>query len=160
MKNYLLLLAVAASVSLASCGNDDDEVAKSKTELLTANAWKTTSLTINPAYDFDGDGVKETDLLAGQLACNADDITVYKTDKTYTEEEGATKCDPADQQVYGNGTWAFNGDETVLSTTAAGSGNTATNYTITELTESSLKLTTVFTDSASTNYTVSITNTH
>src|SRR5687768_14488214 len=154
MKNYLLLLAVAASVSLSSCGNDDDEVVKSKTELLTSSGWKTTALTINPGFDFNGDGVNETDLMAGQDACNTDDITVYKTDKTYTEEEGATKCDPTDQQVYGNGTWTFNGDETVLSTTAAGSGNTATNYTITELTESTLKLTTIFTDSASTNYTV------
>ena len=159
MKNYLLLLEVASSVSLSSCGNDDDEVVKSKTELLTSSGWKTTALTINPGFDFDGDGVKETDLMAGQDACNTDDITVYKTDKTYTEEEGATKCDPTDQQVYGTGTWTFNSDETVLSTTASGSGNTPTNYTITELSESTMKFTTTFTDSATT-YTVNGTLTH
>lgn len=160
MKNYLLLLAVAASVSLASCGNDDDDVvAKSKTELLTSSGWKATSLTINPAFDFDGDGVKETDLLAGEAACNTDDITVYKTDKTYTDEEGASKCDPSDPQVYGNGTWTFNGDESVLSTTPAGTGVSTTNYTITELSESTMKLTTTFKDSTVT-YTVNGTFTH
>ena len=161
MKNYLLLLAVAASVSLTSCGNDDDEVVtKSKTDLLTASGWKGTSLTVNPAIDWDNDGTKETNLTPFIDACSLDDLKIFKADKTYTEDEGATKCDPADPQVIASGTWSFNADETTLTTTESGS-STPDTFTISELTESSLKFTESFTDpSDNVTYTFTSTFTH
>ena len=141
MKNYLLLLAVAASVSLSSCGNDDDEVTpKTKTELLTASGWKATSLTVSPAIDFNMDGTPDSDLMQFVDACSKDDITTFKTDKTYTEDEGATKCDPADPQVFATGNWTFNGDETAVTLTETGATQSDT-YTIAELTENTLKYT-------------------
>lgn len=160
MKKYLLLLAVAATVGFTSCSKDDDEVSsKSKTEYLTASGWKFSSITINPGIDFDGDGTAETDLFTGQDDCDADDLYVFKADKTYTNEEGATKCDPTDDQVYETGTWNFNGDETVLTTLASDSGSVANTYNITELNANTLKYTETFTNGGTT-YTVTSTLTH
>ena len=160
MKNYLLLLAVAASVSLTSCDKDDDTVTtKSKTELLTAGAWKGASLTVNPAIDWDGDGTKETDLTQFVDACSLDDLTIFKADKTYTEEEGASKCTSTDPQVIATGTWAFNGDESAVLLTETGS-TTAETYNIAELTANSLKYTESFTDTANVTYTFTSSFTH
>lgn len=163
MKNYLLLLAVAATVGFTSCGKDDDEAsktpAKSKTELLTKAGWKTTAITVNPGFDFDNDGTPETDLFTGTDPCDADDITVYKADKTYTEEEGATKCDPTDDQVYGQGTWAFTANEAGLMQVASDSSTMST-FNIAELTENTLKLTESFQGAGGTTYTLTITQTH
>ena len=162
MKNYLLLLAVAATVSFTSCSKDDDDAtpAKSKTEYLTASGWKVTSVTVDPAIDFDGDGTKETDLLPFSQACNLDDLTVFKTDQTYTEEEGATKCDPNDPQVYTTGTWAFSNNENTITLTETGS-TTPNSFTITQLNDNTLQYTESFTDPTdNVTYTVTITSSH
>ena len=140
MKNYLLLLAVAASFSLTSCGDDEDDVTppKTKTELLTASGWKATSLTVSPAIDFDMDGTPDSDLMQFVDACSKDDVTTFKADKTYTEDEGATKCNAGDPQVFTNGTWTFNADETAVTTTENGATQSDT-YNVAELTETTLK---------------------
>jgi len=162
MKNYLLLLALASSAVLTSCGDDkdDDVKPKTKTELITAGSWKATALTISPAVDFNGDGTPDSDLFQFSQACEKDDITNFKTDKTYTEEEGATKCNSSDPQVYTNGTWAFSGDETKITLTPNGSSNPET-FTISELSANTLKYTQTVTDSSSsTTYTITGTFSH
>ena len=144
MKNYLLLLALVSTVFLTSCSDDDEEV-KSKTELLTASGWKLTEFTVNPAFDYDNDGTTETNLLPFVPACSQDDLTIYNADKTYAEDEGGSKCDTNDPQVFETGTWTFNGDETTLTKTKTNS-TTAESFTITELTENSFKYTETVTD--------------
>jgi hypothetical protein len=160
MKNYLLLLAVAATVGFTSCGKDDDETtpAKSKTELISSGGWKLASLTISPAIDLNGDGTPDSDLTPFVSACNKDDVTNFKSDKTYTMDEGASKCNAADPQVFENGTWSFSSDESKITLTPTGSPDSDT-YTITELTESTLKYTETQSDSSG-NYTFTATWTH
>jgi hypothetical protein len=119
-------------LALFSC--EDDE--KSKTELLTGKTWKMTGYTVDPAYNYFGTLI--SDIFAQWDACDKDDIYSFKTDKTYTFEEGLTKCDPEDDQVYETGTWTFNADETVLVLTTEGE---TYNMTIVELSSGTLILT-------------------
>jgi hypothetical protein len=160
MKNYLLLLAVAATVGFTSCGKDDDSAnpTKSKTDLISASGWKLSSLTISPAIDLNGDGTPDSDLTPFVSACNKDDVTIFKSDKTYTMDEGATKCSATDPQVFENGTWAFSADESKITLTPTGSPDADT-YTITELNENTLKYTETQSDSSGT-YTFTATFNH
>ncbi|MDX5346857.1 MAG: lipocalin family protein, partial [Hymenobacteraceae bacterium] len=138
--------------------DDDKKVVPDKTrsELLTAGSWKITAETINPAYDYDGDGTTETDLHALKDPCNQDDIIVFKADNTFSIEEGATKCDPTDDQIILSGTWAFVNNENAISlTTPFGTAETP----ITDLTESTLKIVDTFDENGVT-YTTTTTYSH
>lgn len=78
----------------------------SKTELLagtSSRAWTITSSKINGK-----------ELVIETLPCVRDDNMVFKTDKTYERNEGATKCRDKDPQVYETGSWEFNVGETEL----------------------------------------------
>lgn len=115
MKNYLLLLAVAASVSLASCGNDDDEVAPTKTDMLTGKKWKQVAET-----ETRSDTTGTIDTFAPVVSCDKDDLLVFKTDSKLIFDEGATKCDPNDPQEFEAGTWALTNNESKLTLTILG----------------------------------------
>jgi hypothetical protein len=125
MKNVIKFLSIATLLfTLFACKKDAEPT---KTELLTAHAWKTTAAeaTIN--------GVK-SNLYASYEACEKDDFTTFKTDKTFISDEGATKCDPADPQTE-QAKWTFLTNETKLEITVTDSGSTATiTYDIVELT--------------------------
>ena len=100
---------------------------KTKTELLTDGSWKVTAQSINPGVDLNGDGTLDTDLYAQFVEdCTKDNFSTFKSDGSFVDDEGATKCDPTDPQTT-NGTWAFQNSESKISiTTGAG----ASAYTI------------------------------
>jgi hypothetical protein len=52
--------------------------------------------------------------LTNAAQCQKDDITVFKANMTYEENEGATKCDNDDPQVFDEGTWSFKDNETKI----------------------------------------------
>ena len=122
----ILFVSIAALLALSSCSKDDDPKA-SKTELLTAKAWKQTKI---KALGVEG----EPD------ACDKDDTYTFKTDKTFVQDEGATKCDSSDDQTT-SGTWKFNGDETIITVSTEDSGITISyDETIVELSATTLKV--------------------
>ena len=123
LKWMLLVLIVAF---LYSCKKDDVSP-PTKTELITKADWKA----VNIEADTVGVFFTVWPLLD---ACAKDDITTYKADHTYKVVEGASKCDPADPDIFDSGTWQFSGDETLLIQ------NGSENYKIEELTETSLKV--------------------
>ncbi|AYQ33146.1 lipocalin family protein [Runella sp. SP2] len=98
----------------------------SKTELLagkSSKAWVLTASKINGS-----------DVLGQSIPCVRDNNMVFKTDKNYEWNEGATKCRTQDDQVFEKGTWAFNTAETELVL------NNETNYKILKLTENTLQV--------------------
>jgi hypothetical protein len=108
-----LLLTVTGAITFQACKKDKKDSAKTKTEFITTGTWKITAQTANPALDWDGDGDVETNLFADTEACLKDNFITFKTNGTAEENEGATKCDPLDDQIY-NMTWNFSANETKI----------------------------------------------
>jgi hypothetical protein len=107
MKKILLIVSLFTLI-VSSCKKDDDP---SNTDKLTGKAWKITALKVDPAINSGGTMI--TDLYAQTADCDKNNTLTFNVDKTYIEDEGATKCNPLDPQTT-SGTWAFNSDETVL----------------------------------------------
>lgn len=115
-KLITLFLAVSMALAISSCKKDDDNNSTpannnnsgggstpTKTEMLTAKKWKVVGLTVGGQ-----------DFYAQMDACDKDDTYEYKTDGTYIEDEGATKCDPGDPQEITKDTWKFTDNETKI----------------------------------------------
>jgi len=109
MRKINFLLIVSLFLATLSCKKDD---APTKTDLLSGKNWILTAETVSPAIDYNGNLV--TDLYAQMDDCDKDDISKFNANGTYTFEEGATKCDVNDPQVWESGTWVFNSDQTIL----------------------------------------------
>ncbi|HET9431464.1 MAG TPA: lipocalin family protein [Chitinophagaceae bacterium] len=106
LKPTALLLIFA--LGFTSCSKDDDPAPKSKTTLLTQKDWVMTKLegkVNNEPY---------LDIFPSLDACFKDDRYVFKTGNTFEFNEGPTKCDPADPQIYETGSWAFTNNETKI----------------------------------------------
>lgn len=133
MKNFHKYTAVIM-LSITVLGCKKDSSSPSKTDLLTNKNWIATAVTVSPAYPLGGTLV--TDFYAQLSACSKDDFIRFETPAVYKEDEGTVKCVATDPQTT-IGTWAFNGDQTVLTVTPQGS--TSQSYNIVDLTDSSLK---------------------
>jgi len=127
MKKNLLFLLLAAATVITSCSKDDDDnnsggggTPVSNTTKLCNKNWKMTS------FKFNG-----VEFISQLDACDVDDFIRFNTDNTYLEDEGPTKCDPADPQTL-TGTWNWVANETKL----VGSGDGLANDTLNVLTNS------------------------
>ena len=155
IKRSALLIVMTGAIIFYSCKKDKDDStpAKTKTELITTGSWKLTAFTVNPARDIDGDGTAETDVYSKAPACVKDNFTIFKTNSEGEDNEGATKCNSADPQIK-QWSWNFNSDETHLLFDGF-------DYTIADLTASTLKLTDIYFDANTfTLYTYQITYGH
>ena len=111
IQSIVLLLIITGTTITLSCKKDKEEAtAKTKTELLTTGTWKLTSYTSTPAYDWYGNGVYATNILAALDPCEADGFDTYKINGIVEINEGAIKCDPMDPQTF-TATWAFTDNE-------------------------------------------------
>lgn len=149
---------LSLTLVFSSCKKDSDsdpDPAPTKKDMLVGNNWVLIGYSISPAIDFDGDGTQENNLIPYFDACNLDDFIDMKSDNTYTNEEGPSKCDPNDPQVYETGVWGFNSDETIVIFTPAG-GAGAYEYNISSLTSAQWVATDTFVDNGVT-YTVTLT---
>lgn len=124
MNKFKLLPFLALVVVLVSCSKDDPKT--SKTDLIS-KTWKTTSFTIGGQ-----------DVFSLYDACEKDNLVIIAKDGKYKEDEGLTKCNPADPQIIDSGTWSFLENETKLKIVYSDSSSET--YTITELTSTTLKL--------------------
>ena len=105
--NFLLFLAVAA-MSFVACKKD----ATPEDMLTGQSCWaQVKSETYN-----DATSQWEVDLIDD---CTKDDCTEFKSDKTLTFDEGATKCDPSSPQS-STGTWSLSADGQTLTVTQDG----------------------------------------
>ena len=111
IQSIALLLMITGITTTLSCKKDKDEATvKTKTELLTTGSWKLTSYTSTPAYDWYGNGVYATDILAALNPCEADGFDTYEITGILEINEGALKCDPMDPQTF-TATWGFTDNE-------------------------------------------------
>jgi hypothetical protein len=141
-KLFLAFFIITLSIGINSCkkdSTDETTTPPTKTELLTASSWKITAQTISPAIDTLGS--LKTDLYAITEACSQDDLYNFNASGTYSFEEGATKCSPTADQIWDSGTWAFNGDETQITTLSSEVGSTTVTFNLIELTATKIKTT-------------------
>jgi hypothetical protein len=103
------LMVVLFVLSLFSCKKDE----KTAKENLIGK-WMMTAMTISPAQN----GV--TDMFSTSSACGKDDLTIFNTDGTVTNDEGAVKCNASDPQTSSGGTWALSADGKTLTMTSPG----------------------------------------
>lgn len=120
--------ALALVLSLASCKKDEE--VKTKTQLLTAKAWKLTALTVDPAIVNPITQTTITDAYAQRLPCENDDLTTFKDNNTAILDEGPSKCSSTDPQTE-TVNWSFNSTETIITLDGL-------DYQLIELTESKM----------------------
>lgn len=116
MRKITLMIAALAFLTVSSCKKEDEKTTtptKSKTELLTAKAWKLTAMTVNPGITPVPGGPTITDIYSFMEACEKDNTEKFNTGGAGVTDEGATKCDPADPQT-SNFTWSFASNETKI----------------------------------------------
>lgn len=112
MTKAYLTAAVFALLSLSSCKKDGDDDKPASEQIV--GRWILTSQVYTPAiYDFDDDGDLDTEAISNMDPCDADDLFVFKAGGTGELDEGASKCDPGDDQVYGTFNWAISADNTI-----------------------------------------------
>jgi hypothetical protein len=127
-KHLLSLVAILIIAGLSSCHKDDPKPL-SKTDLIS-RTWKVTGTTVN--------GI---DIFSSTPACQKDDLWKFTKNGTITFDEGATKCDPSDPQTE-TSNWSFTENETKIKLTSLDGSSTETD-TLTELTATTLKISTV-----------------
>lgn len=105
-----ILLALPVLVLLISCDKDDDDDSqgKTKTELLTQQAWKLESI----GTDADNNGTIEQSISGSIDDCIEDNTLKFETNGTGVMDEGANVCAGASQTT--DFTWSFANNETVL----------------------------------------------
>nr|WKN38276.1 lipocalin family protein [Tunicatimonas sp. TK19036] len=150
MKKILCVIALAAvAFTWTSCTEDDEQPTgdKTKTELLTAHAWKLTALTISPAID------GSTDVFSLE-PCYKDNSQSFSSNGAFIQNEGSSICSP-----YGateNGNWSFSSSESILNTTYDKNSGWDSSYNILTLTETTLKYSGVY-DISGTEHTLTYT---
>jgi hypothetical protein len=112
MKKFILSAFIIILLS-TSCAKSDDNTSSTptgsntppptKTELLTDKNWVLAALTVNGE-----------DKLSTVRDCKVDDIHIFKTDITYTLDEGPTKCNATDPQIAATSLWEFLDNETKI----------------------------------------------
>jgi hypothetical protein len=121
------VILISSVVIYSSCS--DDDVKKSKTDMLTRSSWKITKAEIKSA-------VGTFDVTSDYLAdCEKDDITTYSSDGAVSIATGADDCDGDSKPE--SGTWSWKENETILSLSVDGVEG---NPKVEELTESIMKL--------------------
>ena len=107
MKYTILFFSLIGLLAFTGCQKDDPPAPLTKTQLISRN-WKVTAATgtFPP--------LPVVDILAQTPACDRDNIIQVKSDGTYIEDEGPTKCSPSDPQTANTGNWSFTTNETKL----------------------------------------------
>ncbi len=107
---------LTAAICVAFFGSCKKE--KTLTELLTANCWIATAITIDPPFPSGSTTV--SNLYAELETCLRDNIRCFEAASNYTIEEGLTKCNAANPVIYEKGTWSFSNDMHIIATPVPG----------------------------------------
>ena len=103
MKRFSMPLLLLAMIFVAGCSKETNIT---KTDLIS-KAWKYKTFSAVA-------GALTIDVLSTLQPCELDDIYRFNSNKTYTIEEGVTKCNSSDPQIKESGSWRFNAAETKL----------------------------------------------
>src|SRR6266536_4662725 len=115
---FTLPLLMTSMIMAFSCkkNKDDSDSAsanKTKKELITAEPWKRIALISTPAYDWNANGVSDTNVLNIMFPCEKDNFETYNLNGIVETNEGPSKCNSSDPKTW-TATWRFADNETKL----------------------------------------------
>lgn len=117
MNSVQTILAILIFTLIVSCNNNDDsnDSDDPKVAALTnSNGWKLDSAFIDPEY-LVNDSTSTMDFFDIMPECVWDDVTYYKSDKTWAFEDNVDDCDnDPDNNTKDNGTWHFSENKSIL----------------------------------------------
>jgi len=118
--SFVLITISIIAVTFSSCRKDDDE--KTPKDFLTEGQWKITDIELDPGIETVPGlpPIKDVYNFVFTEDCQKDDLIIFNTDGTITEDEGALKCNPDDPQSVTENTWTMNEDETTINATFFG----------------------------------------
>ncbi|GAB2617284.1 hypothetical protein GCM10027035_11980 [Emticicia sediminis] len=146
-KQITLYLTFSILLFVVSCKKDAEPTPQTRAEMLTSSPWKWVAGTVTPAYDIFGDGKPiNGDYFSKAPKCWQDDIYTFTSANKFTHDEGATKCDPSDPQIYSQGTWAFETADNVIRIKTSSNPSDDSLWGINELTSTSLKVVEFYTE--------------
>ena len=152
-----ILFVLLAALAIIACKKDE----LSKTELLTKGPWTQTAEKYNPPVPVQiGDSITFTTVYVADFFeilydCAKDDQLSFQANGLYKWETGPTVCDnngngvSTESTVYDQGSWVFNTSETKITLS---DGYYSYDYTIEELTENKLVLSSSLMDTADNEY--------
>lgn len=105
-----LVLVSMVFVALTSCKKKEVTAKKSLEESLTGGSSKTWIVTDGIATQ---QGL-EVNLIESQNPCITDNLITFKSNFTYTFEEGSTKCNPNDPELILTANWEIPADESYI----------------------------------------------
>jgi hypothetical protein len=137
MYKAILVAATFVVIATVACKKDKEDDKKTAVDLITASAWKIDTI----GWDKNSDGQIDEALQAGIFApCDLDNTLTFATDSTGFFDEGATKCNPADEQTTPF-TWNFAGaNNDTLNIDGNLPGELAGQVRVLSLTDANLKL--------------------
>lgn len=117
---FIASMLLGALIMIGSCKKEDD--AQTPKDFLTAKeCWKLTKFELKDGAGNYNDVSTE---FIGTYPCVIDNCYKFSVDGNFEQNEGATKCDPSDEQVFKNGTWKLSGDYKQLTWSVDGNTNT------------------------------------
>lgn len=114
----LSLISLSIFLIITSCNKNDEKTPK---DYLTDGSWIINDIELDPGIEL-VPGVPITDVydLFYTEECMRDDLIIFNSDGTITEDEGLIKCDPNAPQTTTENTWEMSDDGTTISATFFG----------------------------------------
>lgn len=112
MKKILFGFLAATLICFNSCKKDDGGGNTDKTAILTSGKWQLTAQSTLTTKNAVAQPIN--DEYADLDGCERDDFMQLRSDKNIIMDEGASKCDPTDPQIYTVGTWSLLANDTKL----------------------------------------------
>lgn len=106
-------------------GNGSNVVGTSQVKqfLHQNGGWVMCAAICEKPVDYNSDGIASRDVFAQELNCDKDDIMLYYSNNNIELTEGPTKCNPANPDVYENGTYSLNSTNSEISISFASGNN-------------------------------------
>ena len=98
--SLMVLVTLCAATCFISCQKGVNETIEIPKKDLIPGKWQITGTLETPAtFDFDADGVKDSDIYKYMGTCFKDNFIIFKEDGTVEDNEGPTRCEPTDPQL-------------------------------------------------------------
>ncbi len=135
---YLLLATTLLIIGASACKKSENGGSGGSSADFAGKRWVVQSMVLSPAFDLDGDGQPDNDMMAFTEPCELDNVTVFRKDGKVVIDQGALRCDEEADQEQVTGTWVYDTDSKQL--TISENGEEPSVMEVVETTDQRLKV--------------------